>query len=140
VNAISTALCEPLLGVLLVSLLNISWSQYQMLVHMVRKGWNATTSKFEPLTLHWPALRQQYSTTVLPRLVAPFKHVKQLWKQIFQQSTRYSPINIPNVVAQEWLITDIIEYVCGNAFLLGLFRIPVDTLEVILKVSLSSSC
>ena len=34
----------------------------------------------------------------------------------------------------EWLISDIIEYICGNIVLMALITISVDTLEVILKL------
>lgn len=132
-KTMSVTLCDPLLGVLLVSLLNLSWAQYEMLIHILRKGWNPATKQFEALSLSWPALGA-YAKIVIPRMVAPFREVKRMWKSIFQQQTNYTPINIPNVAAKEWLITDIIEYVCGNAFLRSLFVIPVETLEIILKV------
>jgi hypothetical protein len=38
------------------------------------------------------------------------------------------------VTAVEWLVTDIIEYVCSNPVLLLLFAVPVDVLEVIVKL------
>ena len=34
----------------------------------------------------------------------------------------------------EWLISDIIKYICGNIVLMALITISVDTLEVILKL------
>ena len=42
--------------------------------------------------------------------------------------------SINKIKVVEWLIPDIIEYICGNIVLMALITIPVDTLEVILKL------
>ena len=42
--------------------------------------------------------------------------------------------SINKIKVVEWLILDIIEYICGNIVLMALITIPVDTLEVILKL------
>ena len=42
--------------------------------------------------------------------------------------------SIDKIKVVKWLIPDIIEYICGNIVLMALITIPVDTLEVILKL------
>ena len=70
----------------------------------------------------------------IPRLLPATKPVRELWNALFMSLVKLSAIAIPGVIAYEWLCVDILEYICGNAFLLDLFETPVDTLEVIIKL------
>jgi hypothetical protein len=113
-----------------VALANLNWSQYKQLIRLLGHAWSATAHKFQFQSLQWSS---EPISLVVPALLAPFEASKALWKTMWQGAVTIGLINIPGVTAAEWKITDIIEYVCGNPVLLGLFAIAVDTLEIIVK-------
>ena len=46
-------MCTPFIGVLLVSLLNLSWKRYKTLITLFRKRWSVTREDFVPIEIHW---------------------------------------------------------------------------------------
>lgn len=71
----------------------------------------------------------------VPRLLPPTKEVKTKWKEELDRIQQLHPItSIPGVKAAEWLITDILEYIYSNSFLITLMVCSPELLEVILKV------
>lgn len=111
------------------SLLNLTWHQYELLIHFFRKTWYAATSHWGPIELQWP----QDLILKVPALLPSLTQVQSLWNATFQQAVKLHPINIPGYHAMEWLITDIIEYVCSTALLFALFEFQHE-LEVLLKL------
>jgi hypothetical protein len=114
-----------------VSLLNLTWHQYELLIHFFRKTWHAATSHWGPIDLYWPGELDIHHH--IPALLPSLDSVKTLWNVTFQQTVKMNRLEIPGYHAVEWLITDIIEYVCSNAILFALFEFHHE-LEVLLKL------
>ena len=56
------------------------------------------------------------------------------WNEIYATIVKPKIFSIDKMKVVEWLIPDIIEYICSNIVLMVLITVPVDTLEVILKL------
>ena len=70
----------------------------------------------------------------MPQLLPSSKQVRLKWNEIYATTVKPKIFSIDKIKVVEWLISDIIEYICGNIVLMALITIPVDTLEVILKL------
>lgn len=121
---------EPLQGTLLVSLLGLTWHQYELLIRFFGKVWHAATAKWGSIKLCWP---ESIDSEAIPSLLPSLSRVQSLWNATFQQFVKLAHLEIPGYHAVEWLLSDIIEYVCGNALLFALFEFQ-NELEILLKL------
>ena len=70
----------------------------------------------------------------MPQFLPSSKQVRLKWNEIYATTVKPKIFSIDKIKVVEWLISDIIEYICGNIVLMALITISVDTLEVILKL------
>lgn len=120
-----TVLCDSLLGVMLVSFCHLNWSQYTDLISFLGHHWNETRQK-------WMRLKLPSGINV-PQLLPSLVAVKHKWKEIARSAMTLSiiPMGVP---AMQWVITDVLEYICGNEYLLSLCTTSIEVLEVIIKL------
>jgi hypothetical protein len=70
----------------------------------------------------------------VPQLLPSFKAVKAKWKEIIASTMTLSTIAILGIPAAEWLITDILEYIFANEYLVSLCSEGLELVEVIIKL------
>ena len=131
-KAVKNAMTQFFLGIHLVALLSLPWSK--LLITIFWKQWLAGQQKFSSLQLHWHLPFQLPSLiSKMPWLLPSSKQVRLKWNEIYATTVKPKIFSIDKIKVVEWLIPDIIEYICGNIVLMALSTISVDTLEVILK-------
>ena len=134
-KAVENVMIQFFLEIYLVALLGLPWSKYKLLITIFQKQWLTSQQKFSPLQLHWH-LPFQLSSLIskMPWLLPSSKQVRLKWNEIYTTVVKPKIFSIDKIKVIEWLIPDIIEYICGNIVLMALITVPVDTLEVILKL------
>ncbi len=74
---LSHQLCDPLLGIIIVSLLKLSFQQWALLVRIFRKKWCSLAGTFTGILLPWKNLEgSSFPHDRVPRLLPPTKKVK----------------------------------------------------------------
>ena len=105
------------------------------MITLFQKSWSTVEQQFSPLQLHWHLPFQLPSlVSKVPRLLPSSQQVRAKWNEIYAAVVKPKIFSVGKIKVVEWLIPDIIEYICGNIVLMALITVPVDTLEVILKL------
>ena len=114
-QSVSEKLCDPQLGVIIVSLVKLSFQQWSMLITLFRKQWAG--GSFGPIILSWTGTSEKYFSNTVPPLLPATKHVKvrivdfviitimlnsiqKMWKTICKEAMKYTTFYVDKIVVQ----------------------------------------
>jgi hypothetical protein len=116
---------NPRQGVELISLMNISFSQYDMLTQIYGKTFDEDTNRMK---------RQHLSNgESIGFLLATKRKVQALWKEIIEKNLKYRKIEFEEYTGYIWPIPYIIQYILSHSLLTNLMK-DSTVLDIILKL------